>query len=106
MPHLRLRHAGSEVRLPAVRGAIGDAVEPPRPEPVPAAERFPWAGGGPEPSWVIERDVANDTLAATVGGGEMMRLPEGGDIDATSACDGKCRRGAPAGRLGRGGRPR
>ena len=80
MPHLRLRHAGSEVRLPAVRGEIGDAYEPPRPEPVPAAERFPWTGGGPEPSWVIERDVANDTLAVTVRGGETMRLPEGGTL--------------------------
>ena len=31
-------------------------------------------------AWVIERDVANDTLAVTVGGGETMRLPEGGHI--------------------------
>jgi uncharacterized protein len=78
-PRIRVHRATSELRLPLVPGGIGEPVEPPRPEPVPAAERFPWTvTGGPE--WTIEQDLANEALTVTLGGHETMRLPEGGTL--------------------------
>jgi hypothetical protein len=65
------------VRLPVTPGGLGRPVEPPRPEPVETAERFPWTLEG-APAWTIEHDLAGDAVAVTLGGGETMRLPEGG----------------------------
>jgi hypothetical protein len=78
-PRIRVRHAGSELRLPVARAGIGEPVEPPRPTAVRPSERFPWTLGG-SPSWTIERDLAGDAIAVTLGGGETMRLPEGGTL--------------------------
>jgi hypothetical protein len=65
--------------LPLVPAGIGAAVEPRRPEFVPAPERFPWTRGG-SPSWTIEQDLAHDGVSVTLGGGETMTLPEGGTL--------------------------
>jgi predicted acyl esterase len=78
-PRLRIRRSGSMLRLPVVPGGIGEPFEPPRPAPVAPAERFPWTLDG-APMWTIERDVAHDGVAVTLGGGETMRLPEGGTL--------------------------
>ncbi len=80
LPRLRLRHAGSELLLPVVPGGIGESCEPPRPAPVPAAERSPWTTGG-APSWTIEHDVVHDAVSVSLGGGEAMRLPDGGRFE-------------------------
>lgn len=78
-PRIRLRHAGSAIRLPVVPDGIGEPAEPPRPEPIAAAERSPWTVDG-APTWTIERDLAHDGAAVTLGGRETMRLPEGGSL--------------------------
>jgi putative CocE/NonD family hydrolase len=78
-PRIRVRHAGSALRLPVVPGGIGEPLEPPRPEAVAATERFPWTLGG-EPSWTMEHDLVHDAVAVTLGGGETIQLPEGGTL--------------------------
>lgn len=80
MPRLRLQQAGSSLILPVVPAGIGDPCEPPRPCPVSAAERSPWTTGG-TPSWTIERDLVDDAVSVTLGGGETIRLPEGGSFE-------------------------
>jgi uncharacterized protein len=77
-PELELNLGASELRLPVVPEdpRVGWQ-EPPRPPEVAAAERFPWTiSGGPE--WRWERDEARNAASVTLGGGEAMRLPEGG----------------------------
>jgi uncharacterized protein len=76
-PRLRVKRARSSLRLPVTRGGLGEPVEPPRPAPVEAVERFPWTLEG-APACTIEHDLAGDAVAVTLGGGETMRLPEGG----------------------------
>ena len=78
-PRLEVDRSGSSLHVPVVRGSIGEPVEPPRPDAVPEAERFPWTISG-APTWTIERDLACDALAVTLGGRETMRLPEGGTL--------------------------
>lgn len=78
-PQLRVRHANCKVRLPVVPDGIGKPFEPPRPEHVGAAERLPWTIDG-APTWTIERDLAHNAAAVTLGGHETMRLPEGGTL--------------------------
>jgi putative CocE/NonD family hydrolase len=79
-PELELEFGPSELRLPVVpEDPEARWQEPPRPPEVPAAERFPWtidAG----PVWRWERDEAGDGASVTLGGGETMRLPEGGTL--------------------------
>jgi putative CocE/NonD family hydrolase len=74
---LRVHLAGSALSLRVVPSGVGEPFEPPRPTSVPPAERYPWTVGG-SPSWTIERDLARDAVAVTLGGGETMRLPDGG----------------------------
>lgn len=78
-PTIRLARAGCSLRLPAVHAGIGEPFDPPRPAPVAAADRFPWTISG-APAWTIEQDLAHDGVAVTLGGGETMRLPEGGTL--------------------------
>ncbi len=78
-PRLRLQRRGSLLRLPVTPGGLGAPVEPPRPEPVATAERFPWTLDG-APACTIEHDLANGAVSVTLGGGETMRLPEGGTL--------------------------
>jgi uncharacterized protein len=77
-PEFELDLGASELRLPVVPVDPGiEWEEPPRPPEVAPAERFPWTvSGGPE--WRWERDEAGDAASVTLGGGESMRLPEGG----------------------------
>jgi putative CocE/NonD family hydrolase len=79
-PELELDLGASELRLPVVPEdpEIGWE-EPPRPPEVAPAERFPWTTGG-DPLWRWERDEAADAASVTLGGGESMRLPEGGTL--------------------------
>ena len=79
-PRLEVDRSGSSLHVPVVRGSIGEPVEPPRPDAVPEAERFPWTISG-APTWTIERDLACDAVAVTLGGRETMRLPEGGTLE-------------------------
>jgi putative CocE/NonD family hydrolase len=79
-PEFELDLGASELRLPVVPEdpEVGWE-EPPRPSQVAPAERFPWTiSGGRE--WRWERDEAGDAVAVTLGGGETMRLPEGGSL--------------------------
>jgi len=78
-PKLLLRHSSSELRLPAIPGGFGEPYEPPRPAPTPRAERFPWTTDG-DARWTIERDLARDATSVTLGGSEMIRLPDGGTL--------------------------
>jgi uncharacterized protein len=76
---LRLDRARSSLRLPVAPAGIGDPVEPPKPVPAAAAERYPWTIAG-APVWTVEHDALHDGVAVTLGGGETMRLPEGGTL--------------------------
>jgi putative CocE/NonD family hydrolase len=79
-PKLELDLGASELRLPVVPDdPEAGWEEPPRPPEVPPTDRFPWTlSGGPE--WTRERDEAGDASSVTLGGGEVMRLPEGGTL--------------------------
>ena len=77
-PEFELDFGASELKLPVVPEDPGiEWEQPPRPEEVDPAERFPWTIGG-SPEWRWERDEAGDAASVTLGGGESMRLPEGG----------------------------
>jgi putative CocE/NonD family hydrolase len=78
-PRLRLHRRSSFLRLPVTPVGLGTPVEPPRPVPVDAAERFPWTLDG-APAYTIEHDLANGAVSVTLGGGETLRLPEGGTL--------------------------
>ena len=77
-PEVEIDLGASELHLPVVPDDPDIAwYEPSRPPAVDPAERFPWTlSGGPE--WRWERDEAGDAASVTLGGGETMRLPEGG----------------------------
>ena len=79
-PRIRVARAGSSLHLSVASTRLGEPVEPPRPDAVPVADRFPWTVTG-GPRWTIERDLANDAVTVTLGGGETMRLPEGGTLE-------------------------
>ncbi len=76
---IRLSHARSELRLPLALNGIGVPAEPRRPPAVPSTERFPWTRAG-SPIWTVERDLAADALAVTLGGSETLALPQGGTL--------------------------
>jgi putative CocE/NonD family hydrolase len=76
---IQLDLARSSVRLPTAPAGVGEPTEPPRPSPVAPSERSPWTIDG-GPIWTIEHDLAGDGVAVTLGGGETMRLPEGGRL--------------------------
>ncbi len=78
-PLIRLHHRGSQLQLPIAPDGIGEAAEPKRPEAVATEARWPWTLTG-EPVWKNERDLAKDAVAVTLGGGETIRLPEGGTL--------------------------
>ncbi len=77
--HIRLDLARSSVRLVVAPAGVGDPADPPRPARVAPGERAPWTIDG-APAWTIEHDLAGDGVAVTLGGGERMRLPEGGTL--------------------------
>lgn len=76
---IRLDLARSSVRLVVAPAGVGEPMEPPRPARVPLSERSPWTIDG-APLWTIEHDLAGDGVAVSLGGGETMRLPEGGTL--------------------------
>ena len=78
VPEIELDLGASELRLPVVpEDPEARWEEPPRPPELAPGERFPWTISG-SPEWRWERDEAADAASVTVGGGEAMRLPEGG----------------------------
>lgn len=76
---LRVAPPGPRVYLPVASQGFGVRVDPPRPPAVGAAERSPWTvDGGAD--WRVEHDHARRGIAVTLGGGETIRLPEGGRL--------------------------
>src|SRR5581483_10701583 len=73
---VRLGHARSELRLPLGPAGIGEPAQPRCPSATPAADRSPWTRDG-SPIWLVERDLASDALAVTLGGSETLALPQG-----------------------------